>query len=180
MGLTELLVYEINYINFCPSIFLVLQKEIWHFHTKVWYFLALSYSECFDVRPSFVFVFSLRLSHLQNMVLNTPTVSTGDEHFDPDVREKSHWVLSQGCTADDPSIRRLLLCVFRISPKTLDKQIVVYYSELTVVHCSSGTVASWIGDHCTMGKISIFWVFSQFFQGIKNDFFYLISRKLQI
>ena len=38
---------------------------------------------------------------------------------------------------------RLLLFVYRISPKTLGKQIVVFHSELTVLRCSSGTVANW-------------------------------------
>ena len=38
---------------------------------------------------------------------------------------------------------RFLLFVFRISPKTLGKQIVVYHWELTVLRCSSGTVATW-------------------------------------
>ena len=40
-------------------------------------------------------------------------------------------------------MNRLLLFVFRISPKTLGKQIVVYHSELTVLWCSSRTVATW-------------------------------------
>ena len=38
---------------------------------------------------------------------------------------------------------RLLLFVFRISPKISGKQIVVYHSELTVLRCSSETVATW-------------------------------------
>ena len=33
--------------------------------------------------------------------------------------------------------------VFRISPKTLGKQIVVYHLELTVLRCSSATVVTW-------------------------------------
>ena len=37
---------------------------------------------------------------------------------------------------------RLLLFVFRISPNTLGKQIVVYHSEFTLLLCSSGTVAT--------------------------------------
>ena len=66
--------------------------------------------------------------------------------------KRSHWMLSQGCTANDPSIRFepmcesshcLLLFVFRISPKTLGKVIVVFHSELTVLWWSIGTVATW-------------------------------------
>ena len=38
--------------EFCT--FLVLSDTIWHFHRKVCRFLAWRYSECFDVRPSFV------------------------------------------------------------------------------------------------------------------------------
>ena len=38
---------------------------------------------------------------------------------------------------------RLLLFVFRISPKTLGKQIVVHNSEVTVLRYSSRTVATW-------------------------------------
>ena len=37
---------------------------------------------------------------------------------------------------------RPLFFVFLISPKTLGKQIVVYHSELTVLRCLSGTVAT--------------------------------------
>ena len=37
---------------------------------------------------------------------------------------------------------RLLLLIFRISPKTLGKKIVVYYSELTMLRFSSGRVAT--------------------------------------
>lgn len=74
--------------------------------------------------------------------------------------KRSHWVPSQGCTADDPSIRRfgrskrrwfepmctmirLLLLVFRISSKISGKQMVVYHSELIILRCSSRTVATW-------------------------------------
>ena len=39
---------------------------------------------------------------------------------------------------------RLLLFVFRNSPKTLGKHIVVYQSELTMLRCSSRTVATWL------------------------------------
>ena len=39
---------------------------------------------------------------------------------------------------------RLLLFVFRISPKTLGKHIVVYHSELIVLRCS--TLATWPED----------------------------------
>ena len=41
------------------------------------------------------------------------------------------------------TIIRLLLFVFRISPKNLGKEIVVYHSEWTAIRCSSGTVATW-------------------------------------
>ena len=37
---------------------------------------------------------------------------------------------------------RLLLFVLRISPKTFGKPIVLYHSELTVLHCLSGTVGN--------------------------------------
>ena len=43
----------------------------WHFHWTDCHFLAYWYSECFDVGPSFVFVFPLRLRQLQNMVFWT-------------------------------------------------------------------------------------------------------------
>ena len=38
---------------------------------------------------------------------------------------------------------RLLLFGFRISPKTLDKQIMVYHPEWTVLRFSIGTIATW-------------------------------------
>ena len=78
--------------------------------------------------------------------------------------KRSHWVPSQGWTANSTfwPVRKALvwadvweltlawwtmmrnpLLFFWNSPKTLGKQIVVYHSELPVLWCSSGTVATW-------------------------------------
>ena len=91
-----------------PSIFLMLSGEIWHFHRKVWHLLAQRYSECFEVRPAFVFVFPLPLKDLQNMVF---------ERFNSILCRRKSWPTnfflicwnkngpSQGSTADDSSIQ---------------------------------------------------------------------------
>ena len=96
-------------------------------------------------------LFSLRLRHLQNM---------GFPHFFFDVREQTVVIESQvraiwhtthqfdvlsgqkGAGLSRCGEHDLLLFVFRISPKTLGKQIVVYHSELTDLRCSSGTLAT--------------------------------------
>ena len=104
------------------------------------------YTILHELKPLVGALFPLRLRQLQNMI---------SEHFN------SIFWPRQCCTSDDPSIQRfgwskrrwfepmceredeyLLLFVFRISSKTLDKQIVLYHSELTVPRCSSGTVTT--------------------------------------
>ena len=97
-------------------------------------------------------------------------------HFLRTAIKRNHSVPSQDYTADDSSNRcfecskicessycriRLRRLVFLISWKTTGKQMVMYHSELTVLHCSCGTIATCpvfpkkTGDHlfCSMWLI---------------------------
>ena len=59
------------------------------------------------------------------------------------------------------TVIRLLLFVFRISAKILGKQIVVYHSKLTVLRCSSGTVATWPAFQKKLATICFEVIFQQ-------------------
>lgn len=48
-----------------------------------------------------------------------------------------------GTTNDSPKGNTKQLFGFLISPKTFDKQMVVYHSELNVLRFSKGTVSTW-------------------------------------
>ena len=59
------------------------------------------------------------------------------------VKKAQVWVHVRELALTSWTMIRILLFIFRISPRTLGKQIVVSHSEFTVQRCSSGTVATW-------------------------------------
>ena len=90
-------------------------------------------------QTSYRALFPLRLRNLQDMVFERFNSifwrrKSSTTHFLSwcAAMKRSHWTMIP-----------LLLFVFRIWPKILDKQIVVYHSELSVLWCSSASVATW-------------------------------------
>ena len=106
-------------------------------------------------KPLVEALFPLRSRHLQNMVFERFTASSGGENRWPLIFFLTCWNKKKSLGANSglygnspinstfwPEQWFVFFCSF-FSPMTFGKQMVVYHSELNVLQCSSGTVATW-------------------------------------